>query len=137
MATTIRENPAGADGWRILHNRHTGERLRIRRVQHEGQTCLELDGTLGPRQEGPPLHIHHAETEEGIVTSGRLSASIDGRVGTVGPGGTVVLPAGSAHRCWNAGDETLRFTGFVRPLVDFDVYIEAAFDVINRSPAGR
>jgi quercetin dioxygenase-like cupin family protein len=137
MATMTRGTTDGSDGWRTLRNRHTGEQLRIRRVQHDGQTCLELDGSLGPHQEGPPLHIHHAESEEGIVNAGRLSAIIDGRVVTVDAGRAAVFPAGSAHRWWNADDETLHFTGLVQPLVDFDVYIESAFDVINRSPAGR
>jgi quercetin dioxygenase-like cupin family protein len=135
--TTAACTPATAEGWRTLHNRHTGERLRIRRVEREGQTWLELDGTLGPHQEGPPLHIHHFETEEGTVRAGRLSASIDGRVVTVDAGGAAVLPAGSAHRWWNAGDETVHFAGVVRPLVDLDVFLESAFDVINRSRKGR
>lgn len=116
MATESPRTSEESDGWRTLHNRHTGERLRLRRVQHEGQTCLELDGTLGPHREGPPLHIHHAETEEGMVRAGRLAATVDGRLVTV---------------------DTLHFTGLVRPVVDLDVFLEAAFDVLNRGQEGR
>jgi quercetin dioxygenase-like cupin family protein len=137
MATTARTGASDPEGWRTLRNRHTGEELRMRRVMRDGQVCLELQGTLGPHQEGPPLHVHHAEAEEGTVHAGQLSAIVDGRRLTVGVGGTAVLPAGSAHRWWNAGDEWLRFSGLVRPLVDLDVFLVSAFDVVNRSADGR
>lgn len=129
--------PSDWNDWRTLHNRHTGETLRIRRPIQDGQPYLELHGTLGPRQEGPPLHVHHAEAEEGVIHSGQLSATVDGRSMTVRAGETAVLPAGSAHRWWNAGDDELRFSGVVRPLVDLDVFLPAIFDVVNRSPVDR
>jgi hypothetical protein len=44
---------------------------------------------------------------------------------------------GSAHRWWNAGDEILRFEGVTKPLVDLDVFFEAAFEVLNSGPANR
>ena len=62
-----------------LHNRHTGERLELRRVSRDGQIWLALKGTLPPRREGPPLHVHYKETEEGRVMAGTRSAVVDGR----------------------------------------------------------
>jgi hypothetical protein len=41
--------------------------------------CLELKGSLPPRQDGPPLHVHYREHEEGTVVAGTLSAEVDGR----------------------------------------------------------
>src|SRR5262249_30288372 len=52
-------------------------------------------------------------------------------------GGTGFLPAGSAHRWWNVGDEALVLEGLARPVVDLDVYFAGAFDVINSGPANR
>jgi hypothetical protein len=43
-----------------------------------GQIWLELKGTLPPRREGPPLHVHYEEVEEGRVTAGTLSAVMNG-----------------------------------------------------------
>ena len=123
--------------WRTLYNRHTGEQLRMRRVVHDGRASLELKGTLPPRQEGPPLHIHYQEHEEGAVISGTLGAEVDGRVLRFEAGETAQLPMGSAHRWWNAGDVPLEFEGVVRPLVDLDRYLAAAFDVLNAGPANR
>jgi mannose-6-phosphate isomerase-like protein (cupin superfamily) len=122
---------------RVLENRHTGERLELRRVARRGQISLEIKGTLPPRREGPPLHVHYEEVEEGRVITGTLSALLDGRLLRVGPGEIVRFPARSAHRWWNDGDETLVVEGFTKPIVDLDLYLQAAFDVLNSGPAGR
>lgn len=121
----------------VLQNRHTGERLALRRLARDGQVWLELKGTLPPRQQGPPLHVHYQETEEGKVIAGTLSALLDGRQIRVGTGETARFPAGSVHRWWNEGDETLVFEGVAKPVVDLDLYLQAVFDVLNHGSAER
>ena len=121
----------------VLENRHNGERLVLRRVKKGDDVWLELKGTLPPHNEGPPLHIHFEEHEEGVVTSGTLAAVLDGRRLTVGTGEPVVLPRGSVHRWWNDGDETLQFDGHARPVVDLDRFLQATFEVLNAGPKGR
>src|SRR6516162_3368464 len=123
--------------WLTLRNRHTGEHLDLRRIVRDGQMCLELRGSLPPRQDGPPLHVHYREHEEGTVIAGTLSAEVDGRVIRVEAGGTALLPMGSAHRWWNDGDELLVLQGIAKPVVDLDVYFQAAFEVLNSGPARR
>jgi len=123
--------------WLTLGNRHTGEQLHLRRIVRGGEMCLELKGSLPPRQDGPPLHIHYKEHEEGTVIAGTLSAEVDGRQIEVQAGGTAPLPMGSAHRWWNAGDDTLVFEGVTKPVVDLDVYLGAAFEVLNSGPHNR
>ena len=60
-----------------LENRHNGEVLLIRRMlDAEGQVILALDGTLPPGTNGPPLHVHFREHEEGIVKAGTLGAQV-------------------------------------------------------------
>ena len=137
MATGMKNDATESTGWRVLHNRHTGERLALRRIVRDGQLCLELKGGLPPRQDGPPLHMHFQEDEIGTVIAGTLSAEVDGRVFEVHAGGTAPLSKGTAHRWWNAGDEPLVFEGVTKPLIDLDVYLEAAFDVLNAGPANR
>ena len=63
----------------ILENRHSGERLSLRRLPRGGEVWLELKGSLPPHREGPPMHIHVAEDEEGTIQSGTLFAVINGR----------------------------------------------------------
>lgn len=121
----------------LLENRHTGERLALRRLARGSEVWLEIRGSLPPRREGPPLHVHLAEDEEGRVESGTLSAVIEGRRATAGAGESLSIPRGAAHRWWNAGDEPLVFTGFARPVVDLDRFLEGVFAVVNAGPAGR
>ena len=121
------------DNFLRLENRHTGEILVMRRVRDaQGQIVLSLDGSLPPGTNGPPLHVHFRENEEGIVKAGTLGAQIGTDKFVVPAGGTVVLPAGRPHRWWNAGDDLLEFSGHVVP-VDLDRYLQAVFAVLNAS----
>jgi mannose-6-phosphate isomerase-like protein (cupin superfamily) len=121
----------------ILENRHTGERLALRRVKRGDEVWLEVKGSLPPHRQGPPLHIHVAEDEEGFVRSGTVSAVLNGRRITACSGERVSFPRGSAHRWWNDGNEPLVLEGYVQPVVDFDRFLQALFEVVNAGPDRR
>jgi hypothetical protein len=126
------------DNFLQLEIRHTGEILRIRRVRDaQGQTILELDGSLPARASGPPLHIHFQEREEISVKAGTLGAQVGTEKIIVPTGGTAVLLAGVVHKWWNAGDDLLEVSGRVVPAVDLDRFLQALFAVLNASPTGR
>src|SRR6476620_9411058 len=108
-----------------------------RRHDAEGRIVLFLDGTLPPKADGPPLHVHFREREEGIGKAGTLGAQVGGEKIVVPTGGAAVLPAGIPHRWWNAGDDLLEFSGQVIPAVDLDRYLQGLFAVLNASPNGR
>ena len=121
-----------------LELRHTGERLTLRRIKTaSGPEELHLFGTLPPRQEGPPLHIHFGEDEHGEVISGTLSATVDGARLSVEAGRRARFPKGSVHRWWNEGDKELVFRGVATPAVDLDRYLQALFEVLNAGPLRR
>lgn len=121
-----------------LENQKTGEILRMHRVRDsQGQIVLKLEGSLPPRADGPPLHIHFHSREEGTVKEGTLGARVGKEKIVVQPGGFVVLPAGVVHNWWNAGDEMLVFSGQAFPAADLDRYLQAIFAVLNASPSGR
>src|SRR3954469_4063461 len=111
----------------IVENRHTGERLAMRRVKRGDEVWLELKVSLPPHRQGPPLHVHVAEDEEGFVRSGTLSAVLNGRRMTAGSGQPLPCPRGSAHQWWNDGNEALVFEGHVQPVADLDRFIQALF----------
>ena len=121
----------------VLENRHTGERLELRRVEDERGLWLELKGSLPPHSDGPPLHVHFKEDEGGRVLSGTVSARVGGLKIERHAGEDLSFPRGVAHRWWNAGDQTLVFEGFARPLVDLDLYLQAVFEIVNAGPEGR
>ena len=98
-----------------LENRHTGERLSIRRVRRGDEEWFELSGSLPPHSEGPPMHVHFAEDEEGRVDSGVISFVVDGRLMTAGPGESLSIPRGVPHRWWNEGDDILNSMASLGP----------------------
>lgn len=102
-----------------------------------GQMNLTLDGSLPPGADGPPLHVHFREREEGRVLAGTLGAEVGAEQFTVSAGGTAILPAGIPHRWWNAGADMLEFSGHVAPVVDLDRYLQAVFAVMNAGPPGK
>jgi len=120
-----------------LTNKHSGEVLEIWREKRGGEEVFQLRGTLPPHRQGPPMHIHHLEDEEGRITAGTLSAEVDGRRLTAGPGESVRLPRGVPHRWWNDGDQPLAFEGHTHPAVDLDRYLQAVFEVMNAGSPHR
>jgi mannose-6-phosphate isomerase-like protein (cupin superfamily) len=126
------------DNFLQLELRHTGEILRMCRVcDSQGQTILALYGSLPARASGPPFHIHFHEREEINVKAGTLGAQVGTEKIIVPTGGTAVLPAGVAHKWWNAGDDLLEVSGRVVPAKELDRFLQALFAVLNASPSGR
>jgi quercetin dioxygenase-like cupin family protein len=121
-----------------LENRHTGEILRLRRMRDaEGQIIMTIDGSLPPGTTGPPPHIHFFEHEEGTVKAGTLGARIGNEKIVARAGESAALPRGVVHAWWNAGDDTLEFSGRVVPVVDLDRYLQGVFAAMNAGRSGR
>lgn len=117
-----------------LQNRHTGETIRMRRERDvSGQVNLIMEGSLPPRSNGPPPHIHFQQREEGGVQAGTLGAQIGDEKLVVETGGNAAFPAGVVHSWWNAGETFLEFNGRVVPAVDLDQFLQALFAVLNAS----
>ena len=124
--------------WLHLENRHTGEILRMRHVRDAGgQVALAIEGSLPPGKDGPPLHVHRQQREEGQVKAGTLGVRIGNEKIVVPAGGSATFPAGSIHSWWNAGDDLLEFNGRTVPAGDLDRFLQAMFAVLNASPSGR
>lgn len=120
-----------------LENRHTGETLRMRRERDaSGQVILIVEGSLPPRSNGPPPHVHFQQREEGRVQAGTLGARVGEQTLRVEIGGQAAFPAGVVHSWWNAGENLLEFSGRVVPALDLDYFLQALFAVFNAS-AGK
>lgn len=76
---------------------------------------LVFEMTLGPAGHGPMRHVHPEQDEWLEVLEGRLGVWVDGRTSELAPDQQVVVPAGTPHRFWNAGDGELRLRGGVTP----------------------
>lgn len=121
-----------------LENCHTRETLRMRRERDvSGQVMLIIEGSLPPRSDGPPSHVHFQQREEGRVQAGTLGARIGKQTLVVQTGEEASFPPGVVHSWWNAGETLLEFHGRVVPAVDLDQFLQALFAVLNAGPAGR
>lgn len=115
-----------------LENRHTGEALRLCRVRHGNEAVLEIEGEVPPKGDGPPLHIHLIQREEGHVTAGVLSGVVGRRTVRIQAGESAVFSAGVPHRWWNAEDQPLRFKGRAVPAADLDRFLQGGAELSER-----
>ncbi|MEX1255490.1 MAG: cupin domain-containing protein [Dehalococcoidia bacterium] len=71
--------------------------------------------------QGPPLHIHQRNDEAFFVLEGNLRFRVGEETVTVGPGGFVFVPAGTAHSFANDSEEASRHIELFAP-GDFEGY---------------
>jgi quercetin dioxygenase-like cupin family protein len=100
----------------------------------ERMTFLGLDGdrlrissTVEPGA-GPPMHVHHQQTETVRVERGRIGVTISGAAPRfAGAGEQITFEPGVEHRFWNAGDDELVLTGIVQPAHNFEYFLTAIY----------
>jgi quercetin dioxygenase-like cupin family protein len=110
-----------------LVNPATGLRTVFRRTAQETSgKLLRVDWIGNPGWTTGPDHVHPRQEERFEVLSGNLGLRVDGVEGVHGAGEVIVVPAGSPHAAWNAGD------GDVHVLVDFRPALrtEIAFETL-------
>lgn len=89
-----------------------------------GVDILTMEEHLEPHRSGPPAHIHPYQTEQFTVTSGTLGVVMDTEEQVFGPDETVVVPRGTAHTFWNAGETNVEFTTELRPALRSQEFFE-------------
>jgi len=115
-----------------------GERLTFSaRIQEADGVRLVGDNLVAPGA-GPPMHVHHFQEEGFTVVAGRLGYQILGyEPKFAGEGESVVFRAGEAHRFWNAGEDDLRCTAYIKPAGNVEFFLEAIFASQKRSGGHR
>ena len=111
-----------------IENPVTGERLRFLETSNEtnGEYVL-VETTVQPNGFVAAAHVHPYQTETFEIESGTLAFKLDGEEIVAGPGESVTVPAGSAHKFWNAGETEAVFVCEVRPALQFERLIETMF----------
>ena len=115
-----------------------GERITfLRRVPGPAGDRLEVESVTAPGA-GPPMHVHHHQTESLTVRQGRIGYQRPGEPPRfAGPGETVTFQAGDAHRFWNAGEEELHCTGYVEPADNVEYFLGELFASTRRRGGRR
>jgi mannose-6-phosphate isomerase-like protein (cupin superfamily) len=121
-----------------LENPVTGEVLVFHKTSAEtnGESVL-VEAILRPRAFVAAAHVHPHQTERFEVVEGLVGLRIGEDELLAGPGDVAVVPAGTPHRFWNAGDHVTRFLTEVRPALGFESLIETMFTLAAQGKTNR
>ncbi len=116
----------------VIDNRVTGERLRFLETSAEtGGEYVLVECTVQPHGFVAAAHVHPQQTERFEIEEGLVGFRLDGTEVLAGPGEAVVVPPGSSHKFWNAGETQARFVTEVRPALAFERLLETMFALAN------
>ena len=121
-----------------LENPVTGEVLIFHRTAEEtGGDSVLIETIVRPHGFVAAAHVHPYQTERFEVLEGRLGLRVDGKELEAGPGEVAVVPPGTPHHFWNAGEEEARFFAEVRPALQFESLIETMFTLAAQGRTNR
>jgi quercetin dioxygenase-like cupin family protein len=108
---------------RTIYN-GAGEELTFLGVRtDERGKFLEARNTVKPGS-GPPMHVHRLQEESLTVERGTMGWQRRGdEEQLAGPGETVTFAPGEVHRFWNAGNDDLVCSGYVRPPDNLEYFL--------------
>jgi mannose-6-phosphate isomerase-like protein (cupin superfamily) len=72
-------------------------------------------------------HYHPRQEERFVVISGTMGLRAAGSERILGPGEEIVVPPGTPHTFWNAGEEELHQLVELRPALKHEVFFETVF----------
>jgi mannose-6-phosphate isomerase-like protein (cupin superfamily) len=121
-----------------LENPITGERIVFRQTSRETngeavviETYVQPDGFVAA------AHVHPSQEERFEVLRGAVGFRVGRKKLVAGPGQRLTVPAGTAHRFWNAGDEVAHFVCEIRPALQFESLIETMFTLAAEGRTNR
>ena len=121
-----------------LENPVTGELLIFHRTSEEtnGEAVL-VETIVRPGGFVAAAHVHPHQSERFEVLEGQLGLRVGEKEVLAGPGTVAVVPAGTPHRFWNAGEGVARFLCEVRPALQFESLIETMFALAAEGKTNR
>jgi quercetin dioxygenase-like cupin family protein len=121
-----------------LENPITGEVLVFHRTSEEtnGEAVL-VETIVRPDGFVAATHVHPHQTERFEVVEGVVGFRVGEQEILAAPGDVAVVPAGTPHRFWNAGNSVARFLCEVRPALQFESLIETMFTLAAEGKTNR
>src|SRR5215467_575082 len=112
----------------VIENPVTGERIVFRRTSRDtGGQAVVIETFVQPDGFVAAAHVHPSQEERFEVLKGSVGFKIGRDKLVAGPGQRVTVPAGTAHKFWNAGDTEAHFVCEVRPALQFESLLETMF----------
>ena len=88
----------------MIRHSFTGERITVLQTADQtGGGYIRLELAVAPGAKPRGAHRHPARETRYLIVSGVLDFVVDGRRFRVGPGGRVMVPAGTVHSWKNGG----------------------------------
>jgi quercetin dioxygenase-like cupin family protein len=121
-----------------IKNPVTGETLVFRKTSADtnGESVI-VETYVEPNGAVAATHVHPSQEERFEVLSGELEFRVGKETVVARPGDRVSVPAGTAHRFKNIGDETAHFVCEVRPALGFQQLIETMFTLAEDGKVNR
>src|SRR5215467_14416618 len=93
--------------------------LRDRRLEGEDFVVVEWRAGTDTSRERPVagLHVHHEDDEAWYVLEGTLGLQVGGEIVTAPAGTAVLVPKGTPHSYWNAGEGEARYVLVMTPRI--------------------
>jgi quercetin dioxygenase-like cupin family protein len=121
-----------------IENPVTGERIVFRKTSAETNgEAVVIECFVKPSGAVAKPHVHPSQDERFEVLKGSLMLKLDGQELPAGPGDRILVPAGSKHQFWNAGDEEAHFVCEIRPALKFEQLIETMFSLAADGKTSR
>jgi mannose-6-phosphate isomerase-like protein (cupin superfamily) len=116
----------------------TGERLvfRATSADTDGEYVL-VETILQPGAAVAAAHVHPKQEERFEVLAGSVGFRRGREKVVAGPGERLTVPAGTAHRFWNAGEGEARFLCEVRPALQFERLLATMFALARDGKVNR
>lgn len=112
----------------MIENPVTGERLVFHKTSGDTNgEAVVVECFVKPNGFVAAAHVHPFQTERFEVLGGSVGFRVGGEERIAGPGERLTVPAGTAHKFWNAGDDEARFVCEIRPALAFEQLVETMF----------
>jgi quercetin dioxygenase-like cupin family protein len=121
-----------------IENPVTGERLVFKETSAEtnGEYVL-FECFVKPSGFVAAAHVHPFQEERFEILEGSVTFKVNGQELPTTPGDVVLVPAGTKHQFWNAGDTEARFACEVSPALEFERLIETMFSLAQDRKTNR
>jgi quercetin dioxygenase-like cupin family protein len=122
----------------VIENPVTGERMIFRKTSADtGGEAVVIECIVRPKGVVAATHVHPSQDERFEVLAGEVGFRIDKQEIVASAGERILIPAGTAHKFWNAGDDEAHFVCEVRPALQFESLIETMFALAGDGKTNR
>jgi len=122
----------------VIENPVTGERIVFRKTSREtGGQAVVIETYVQANGFVAAAHVHPAQEERFEILSGEVGFRVGREKTVAGPGQRLVVPAGTPHKFWNAGDDVAHFVCEVRPALQFESLLETMFALAGDGKTNR